>query len=151
LNIASKTYKPTIIMKTLFFIASLLVCTLGFAKENENFKFKETEISETFDRIDALEQYIIANPTQSAASIVAEKPNLIDESIDLSPTNVLDTQRDLPLVSPFWWGCCLGVIGLIVVYVITDNDRGQVKSAFWGCLISTLLFGGGLLRYLDVF
>ncbi len=137
-------------MKTLFFIASMLICTLGFAKENTDFHIAENQVESTFAKIEPLEQFIIANPEQSAESIVAENPNLVDD-IDLSPTNALDAQRDLPLVSPFWWGCCLGVIGLIVVYVITDNDRGQVKSAFWGCLISTLLFGGGLLRYLEVF
>lgn len=42
-----------------------------------------------------------------------------------------------PLGIPsFLWGCCLGVSGLIVVYIVTDNDREEVKKALNGCLVS---------------
>jgi len=37
----------------------------------------------------------------------------------------------------FWWGCVLGPVGILVVYLVTENDKPEVKKALYGCLVST--------------
>lgn len=49
----------------------------------------------------------------------------------------------MPLVPPFVWGLCLSVAGLAAVYFITQDDS-DIRWAFFGCVISTLIFGFGL-------
>ncbi len=42
---------------------------------------------------------------------------------------------DGPLGIPsFLWGCVFGVIGILLVYLMTDNDMDETKKALWGCL-----------------
>ncbi len=133
-------------MKKIIF-AALMFCGFStFANSTDNFTYNEQEVNQTFSALKPLEKVVDKNPNLKAEDIVAAQPNLVD-NVDLAPTNALDNGRSMPLVSPFWWGCCLGVIGLLFVYLRTDNDRIQTKSAFWGCLISTILVGtGGILK-----
>ncbi len=62
----------------------------------------------------------------------------LDESVAASLTQTAD---DMPILGPFWWGCCLGIVGFLVVYLVTDNDKAQVKNALLGCIVGTLVFG----------
>ena len=36
----------------------------------------------------------------------------------------------------FWWGCVLGPVGILVVYLVTENDKEEVKKALYGCIVS---------------
>ncbi len=48
----------------------------------------------------------------------------------------------LPLDIPaFWWGCVLSLAGVVVVYVLTKEDKEQTKMALYGCLASGVLWG----------
>lgn len=62
------------------------------------------------------------------------------------------SNSDVPLGIPgFWWGFCLGLIGMIIVYVAMDEGadrKHQVKNSLWGCLIGSLI---GFLFYALVF
>lgn len=44
-------------------------------------------------------------------------------------------------IPSFLWGCVLGLAGLIIVYIVTDNNREEVKKAFTGCLVSVAVAG----------
>ena len=45
-----------------------------------------------------------------------------------------------PLGIPsFWWGFCIGVWGIAVVYFVTE-DRDETKLAFKGCVVGTLVY-----------
>mgnify|MGYP007051326105 FL=1 len=86
-----------------------------------------------------------ANPQTTLNQIKLNNPELINgvEILDDTSASSLSAVKDMPLVSGFWWGCCLGVIGLAIVYFVTDHDKDQVRKALFGCLIATLLWGAG--------
>lgn len=131
-------------MKSLFVMLSLMAST-AFAS-NADLEFKAVKVEDEFAKVDKLEQYLAEHPGMTYEQVKQAKPELL-EGVDLiSNTNTnLAPTKDMPLVGGFWWGCCLGVIGLALVYFVTDHDKDQVRMAFWGCVIATIIWGvGGL-------
>ncbi len=124
-----------------------LIVTFAFSNIFANGEF-ENNISKTeFDQINQIEAYVEANPQTTLSDIKANNPALINgvELLEDTSASSLNAVKDMPLVSGFWWGCCLGVIGLAIVYFVTDHDKDQVRKALFGCLIATVLWGvGGL-------
>ena len=122
-----------------------LIVTFTFSNIFANSEF-ENNISKTeFNQINQLEAYVEANPQTTLNQIKLNNPELINgvEILDDTSASSLSAVKDMPLVSGFWWGCCLGVIGLAIVYFVTDHDKDQVRKALFGCLIATLLWGAG--------
>jgi hypothetical protein len=63
------------------------------------------------------------------------------KSATLSPAvddGILDGSPDSPLGIPgFWWGFCLGWVGLVIIYVSMDEGadrKEQVKNGLYGCV-----------------
>lgn len=109
-----------------------------------NDEFTTPALDQNFSKLNQLESYVNNHPGATIETLKSENNELIQNlSIEESSISVNNMAGDMPIVGGFWWGCCLGVIGLLLVYFITDNDRDQVKSALWGCLIATLLWGLG--------
>ena len=107
-------------------------------------EYKSATVKEEFAKVNKLEAYLTQHPEMTYEQVKTAKPELL-EGIDLisnTNTNFAPT-KDMPLVGGFWWGCCLGVVGLALVYFITDHDKDQVRKAFWGCVIASILWGVG--------
>ena len=126
----------------LLFLISLIISP-SFAA-NTDLEYKSIAVQNEFANVNKLEQYLAEHPNMTYDQVKKIKPELL-EGIDLiSNTNTnLAPTKDMPLVGGFWWGCCLGVVGLAIVYFVTDHDHDQVRKAFWGCLIATILWGIG--------
>ena len=129
-------------------ILSLTIC-LMFTNlwANENFTNPVSE--EEFSQINKIEAFIEANPQTTLAELKNKDSELIQgiELLDNTEAVVNSAVKDMPLLSGFWWGCCLGVVGLALVYFVTDKDRDQTRKALIGCLIATLVWGiGGLIN-----
>lgn len=130
---------------TLFFFLMCLIIGTTFAADTD-LEYKVVTVEDEFAKVNKLEQYLSEHPDMTFEQVKQAKPELL-EGIDLiSNTNTnFAPSKDMPLVGGFWWGCCLGVVGLALVYFITDHDQDQVRKAFWGCIIATVLWGiGGL-------
>jgi hypothetical protein len=124
-----------------------LIVTLTFSNIFANGEFDNNVSKTEFNQINQLETYVEANPQTTLSEIKVNNPELINgvELLDETATSSIGAVKDMPLVSGFWWGCCLGVIGLAIVYFVTDHDKDQVRKALFGCLIATVLWGvGGL-------
>jgi hypothetical protein len=124
-----------------------LIVTLTFSNIFANGEFDNNVSKTEFNQINQLETYVEANPQTTLSEIKVNNPELLNgvELLDETATSSLGAVKDMPLVSGFWWGCCLGVIGLAIVYFVTDHDKDQVRKALFGCLIATVLWGvGGL-------
>jgi len=124
-----------------------LIVTLTFSNIFANGEFDNNVSKTEFNQINQLETYVEANPQTTLSEIKVNNPELLNgvELLDETATSSIGAVKDMPLVSGFWWGCCLGVIGLAIVYFVTDHDKDQVRKALFGCLIATVLWGvGGL-------
>lgn len=99
----------------------------------------EQSINAEFEKLNKLEQYVTSHEGTTLEDV---KDTELTKDLNLD-TNVINSVAagDLPLNIPaFWWGCVLGVLGIILVYVLTDKDKEQTKKALYGCLIWTVLW-----------
>ncbi len=127
-------------MKVLILILTLFSLSI-FANEplDSNIELVQDE----FMSLNNLERFINSNPgvtLEGMKSIVSLKDDL--QIIDTENQQVIFA-KEMPIVSSFWWGCCLGIVGLLLVYIMTDNDQLQIKPAFWGCVIATIVWSAG--------
>jgi Na+/proline symporter len=123
-------------MKKLVSLFATLCLVLNLQAKTSDFNLDEKKVNAEFGQLNKLEKYVDANEN---ATIADAKVAEIAADVDLD-TSTLDVMKELPANIPaFWWGFCLGWVGLIVVYVVTDNDKDQVKKALKGCIISGLI------------
>ncbi len=100
----------------------------------EALKYDEKSINAEFEKLSKLEEYVNTNEGTTLADV---KDSELAKDLKLD-TNVTSTVAagDLPLNIPaFWWGCVLGLLGVLIVYIVTDQDKDQTKKALYGCLV----------------
>lgn len=130
-------------------LLSLLLLTIfsvsfSFATEPQNeFEFNQDEISQEFGKLNQIESYVQKNDV-TLDELKAEKADLV-AGIELNnDATAALSAGDLPGGIPaFWWGCVLAVLGVVLVYVLTDQDKDQTKKALIGCLV----FAGAWVVY----
>lgn len=138
-------------MKKYYFLFSLLLASAASvlaSNENDALQYDEQKIEAEFNQLNQLEKHVATNPGTTLDEVSASNAELIQDMV-LEGNAIAAVMAEAPLnIPPFWWGLCLGWVGLLVVYIVTDNDRDQVKKAFTGCLINT---GIGLVLYLLIY
>lgn len=98
-----------------------------------------TPPSTDWAEVNTLETYIEANPNQAAEEVLAQFPE-VTKSLKLDSPHAISMslESELPLGIPaFIWGCCFGLLGVILVVLVTDNDKTQTRKALYGCLTAT--------------
>lgn len=139
-------------MKRFTLLATLFCFVLtinGFANDAELFEVDDQKIEAEFADLNELESIIKANDGITLSGIQSGE-------LDLSPemTNKVKGLSDgMNLMEPpagipgFWWGCVLGPLGILLAYLISDQDKDETKSALWGCLIG---YGASFLLYIII-
>lgn len=127
-------------MKKIYSLVLLAFMTVGsvFATEPQDAFLLESEnLDQEFKQLNEIEAYVNANEGVTLEQLENENSQLV-EGISLSADASASLAADeLPLGVPaFWWGCILTVVGVILVYVLTDNDKEQTKKALIGCLVT---------------
>ncbi len=88
---------------------------------------------------------IIESQGLSYDELATEFPEKV-ASTSLQKTEVLNSlsATDAPLgINGFFWGFCLGAIGILLVFVLMADSPGrsqQVKNALWGCITLGILY-----------
>ena len=103
------------------------------------FSFDEELINNELSELNALDSYIEENENVTFASLVEEgNPLIANIENSAAPMGMAGQDGEPPLGIPsFLWGCVFGVIGLVVVYIMTDENKDETKKALWGCVAST--------------
>jgi cytochrome c biogenesis protein CcdA len=127
-------------MKKILSLLALLSLSFATAVATEpvdEFNYEKENISAEFEQLNKIENYVQQNEGLTLEALKAEKSDLVD-GITLSADSSSAVAADeLPLGIPaFWWGCVLTVLGVILVYVLTDQDKDQTKKALLGCLVT---------------
>lgn len=121
---------------TIFFSVCIYVCS--FAKE----PLQKEDFTSEFKKLNQLESIIIANPNFTVDSVIKEQPQLIKDLGINSETksNIGDDDPMKPAGFPaFWWGFCLGIWGILIVYLITDNNKAALNKTVKGCITATAI------------
>lgn len=107
--------------------------------EESAFTLDQEAFDEAFSELNELESYLALNEDLTYSDLEASGSELITNISDISAPMGTAPQDDDNLmgIPAFWWGCVLGWVGWLLVYVLTDQDSAQTKKAFNGCLIST--------------
>lgn len=107
--------------------------------EESVFVLDEMALNTAFSELDELDSFLAQNEGVTYADLLASGSDLIANISDITAPMGSGPASDDPLlgIPPFWWGCVLGWVGLLLVYVLTDKDRELTRKAMTGCLIST--------------
>jgi hypothetical protein len=105
--------------------------------------FDETEIYSAFTEVNSLVNYVQDNDGVTFSDLKTSHNELVS-NINNSAALALSCQSDTPpIFSAFIWGCLLNWVGMLIVGVTTGFDSQQITKSLWGCLINSLLLGGG--------
>ena len=107
--------------------------------ESQVMTFNEQAVNAEFEKLNKLEEFVVANEGVTIEDVQNTELTQ-DLKLDTNVTNAV-AAGELPLGIPaFWWGCVLGLLGVLAVYLITDKDKDQTKKALYGCLAWTVLW-----------
>jgi hypothetical protein len=115
-------------------MAFVMSCQTLWANQSDDFTYNKQQVQDEFSDLNRLEQTVIDNSFMTLSEM--QSKNMLStqfSSLDLTGSMMMDPALGIP---GFWWGCVLGPVGILVVYLVTDNDGPEVKKAFYGCLVS---------------
>lgn len=131
--------------KIVLFLTLSIVSQLTLAHEGFDFDEETKEL----ENLNELESFVLSNPGFTWLEVQSKNANLLkDVSDDTQASFLTDGRYESTLgIPPFFWGCVLGVIGILLVYIVSDNDREATKRALIGCITT---FGVAAVFYLAV-
>ncbi len=119
------------------------------AADESNFLLDEEALSNAMLELNELDNYLNKNTDFTYSDLGTANFDFFN---NLSPSSApmgMAQEGEAPLGLPaFLWGCVLGWVGILLVYVVTDNDKAQVKKALTGCLISSAVTLGIYVVYI---
>lgn len=112
-------------------------------------EFDDSEIYDAFAEISELDQYLAVNDSKSYTDVNQEDSALLNGISSTTSLPFSASADELALGIPsFLWGCVFGIVGVLVVYLMTDENKDQTKKAVYGCIASSVV---GLVLYFTVF
>lgn len=117
-----------------FILVSLLMLTLN-SNANELFSYDRASVEQSMSNLTALE-VIVETENVSLEQLRTAEPELSRNLVygERYFSSVFESPLGLP---SFLWGCLLGVFGILLVYIITQ-DSEETKKALWGCVVGSL-------------
>jgi hypothetical protein len=113
------------------------VSGIGNANETDVVaQFDESEIYNSFNEVNDLVSFISENENATYDELNAVNSDLL-ENVSTSAAIMMNTEDGVPpFLSAFWWGCIFSWVGVLVVYMTTDNNSEYMRPAWRGCFIS---------------
>ncbi len=102
------------------------------------FDLNEDALAMAMQELTELDNYLTTNEGTTYSDLVEIGSELIANVSDSTSPIGMNQEGESPLgISPFLWGCVLGWVGLLIVYLMTDQDKEMTKKALIGCLVGT--------------
>lgn len=136
-------------MKRFFLFAGLALMLSGsaLAGEADLFSYDQKALETEMADLTAIEDFVAAHPGISLSEMMAADQELVAGMTGSQAFYGLQSMTEKVLgIGGFWWGCCLGPVGVLVVWLGAD-DSAETRSSIIGCVVSTLLSGGSGLIY----
>jgi hypothetical protein len=127
------------ILLIVFFCTLQMIATASSSLFYED--LSEATSDPIFSKLHVLEQFLLSEGDMSFAELEVQHPDLI---AGISKEDGLQRlfKEDPPLGIPsFLFGCILSVFGVLLVGLV-GKDSEETMKAFWGCTVSTCIFGG---------
>jgi len=122
-------------------VSVFLVLSASFtilANDADLFKLDYKAVQTEFSELNQLASMVTANADLTYSSLQLTNSNLVT-SLRLVPESVLPDGTNNPVlgIPSFLWGCAFGVVGMAVVYIVSNQDMVETKKALWGCITWT--------------
>ncbi len=106
--------------------------------DNSVFELDESALEIAMLELNELDNYLSLNVGTTYNDLAEAGSVLIANLSDnASPIGMAQNDESPLGIPPFLWGCVLGWVGLLIVYLITDQDKELTKKALVGCLVGT--------------
>jgi hypothetical protein len=124
-------------MKKILSLFSILALSFSMAFAAEPINYDAQNIESEFDKLNKIENFVQNNEGTTLENLKLQNSELLANINIEADTASVVASSDLPAGIPaFWWGCVLTILGVVLVYVLTDKDNAQTKKALLGCLVS---------------
>ncbi len=124
-------------MKKILSLFSILALSFSMAIAAEPINYDAQNIESEFDKLNKIENFVQNNEGTTLENLQSQNSELLANINIEADTASVVASSDLPAGIPaFWWGCVLTILGVVLVYVLTDKDNAQTKKALLGCLVS---------------
>lgn len=123
----------------LFLVAIFFIPSLQ-ASDQDLFSYDKTRIDNAFNDLSRVEKIINDNPASDPLDLV-EKGQI--EAVTFNQfKSSFGFGSEPPLGIPsFLWGCVFGVVGMVIVVIMTDKDKAELQKAFYGCITTYAIIG----------
>lgn len=96
----------------------------------------EDALNEAMTELNELDEYLNDNEGVTFTELESSDSELIRNMDNSTAPLGMDQENEPPLGIPsFLWGCILGIVGILLVYILTDGDKSETKKALWGMLV----------------
>lgn len=110
------------------------------------FSFDEEMLFAELEELNELDAYVETKENVTFSDLEKEGSLLIANMDNAAaPMGTADGEEPPLGIPSFLWGCVFGVLGLLIVYIMTDSDMDETKKAMWGCIASTAV---GVILYM---
>ncbi len=116
--------------KLLLFVTLLAAINVSFARTADLFSYDNARVQKALVNADALDHYV------SQAMVSLDKIDLSNPVTANFFARSGNTMMDEPAlgIGGFWWGLILGWVGILIVYLVTE-DSEETKKALYGCIV----------------
>lgn len=116
---------------------------VGFSAmaEADLFEVDYNEVAASLTEVTELENFVVENEGVTYSELVAQGSMLvanISEHAQMSADANRRKSNTALGIPSFLWGCILGWVGILIVYLVTE-DRDETKKALWGCIANGLV------------
>jgi len=113
------------------------------------FSYNQEAVELEMAGLTSLENFVLENPGVSLSDMIASENELVTGMTHSGSFYGFDMMNDKALgIGGFLWGCCLGPIGVLVVWLVAD-DPAETKKSMIGCVVNALLGGGSYFYQLS--
>jgi hypothetical protein len=121
---------------TLFLVAAVIVANAS--KSGDLFRIDEQKLAVEMADLSAIEDLV--NTENLTLSQLFADNNELAVSALMPSYGAADMLEDGPPlgIPSFVWGLCLGLIGVLVVYIVTES-RSESMKAVWGCVAAVII------------
>ena len=105
------------------------------------FRYNRAVVDQALATVNVVDNYVTAH--RVTADQLNFHDNLLLRNFDDESINLFDKGPDeLFGVPPFWWGFLFNVVGILLVYILTEHNKEYTKEALIGCIVDALIVGG---------
>lgn len=139
-------------MKKIILLASfaLLIAGSSMAGQAGLFSYNQEAVELEMTDLTSLENFVLANPGVRLSDMIASENELVADMNHSSAFYGFDLMNDKALgIGGFLWGCCLGPLGVLVVWLVAD-DPAETKKSIFGCVVNALIGGSSYFYQINL-